>query len=166
MPAGRRWAAHSAALMVAGVVILCGLALTSGTSAARLAGGVLVFASVWVAVTGFLFRGVPSPEGLAEAALASASPALSTIPGGSCGAHGSRDCRSRRGRDGDHRCGKRAGRRCATLDRPGILIGMGLVEATGAVRASRWQRRTGIELVVAAPGWRGKPTYYTFTRPA
>jgi hypothetical protein len=49
---------------------------------------------------------------------------------------------------------------------PGILIGIGLAEAIGAVRAGRWQRRTGIELVVAKRGWRGKPTYSTFTRPA
>ena len=110
MPAGRRWAANSAALIVAGVVVLCGLALTPGTSAARLAGGVLVFATVWVALNGFLFGGVPSPEGLAQGRPASSSPALSAIPGG--------------------------------------------------------YLARGIDLVVAKPGWRGKPTYYTFTRPA
>ena len=166
MPAGRRWAVDSAALMVAGVVVLCGLALTSGPSAARLAGGVVVFATVWVAVNGFLFHGVPSPQGLAEAAPASASPALSAIPrgyvvrvvGATVAISGVVTATS-------VAVSALVGGAQLWIA-PGILVGMGLVEAAGAVRSGRWQRRTGIELVVAKPGWRGKPTYYTFTRPA
>ena len=126
----------------------------------------MVFATVWVAVNGFLFRGVPSPEGLAEAAPASASPALSAIPRGYVVRTAAAAVAVGGVVTATTVVASALVGGAQLWIAPGMLIGMGLVEAAGAVRAGRWQRRTGIELVVAAPGWRGKPTYSTFTRPA